>query len=135
MVTLGAGDGAAGSTYFMVNFLNRSSVICTLNGYPGVSYVTGTAGTQVGSPAARVPTPGSTQQTVQLAPGNSAHATLREVNVGNYPSATCSPTPVRGLRIYPPNQTAATFIAQSGTGCSQVGPQQLEIGFVVNGLG
>ena len=68
-------------------------------------------------------------------PGHSAHATLRAVNVGNFPPATCTPTPVLGLRIYPPNQTAAAFIAQTGTGCAQAGVNQLQIGFVVNGTG
>jgi hypothetical protein len=130
-VTLGAGNGAAGSTYFLLNFLNRGTVMCTLNGYPGASYVTGSAGTQVGAAASRVATPGATQQTVQLAPGASAHATLREINVANFPTATCTPTPVDGLRIYPPNQTAAAFIAQTGTGCAQAGLDQLQIGFVV----
>jgi hypothetical protein len=134
-VTLGAGNGAAGSTYFTVNFLNRGTVVCTLNGYPGASYVTGSAGTQVGAAASRVATPGATQQTVQVAPGKYAHATLREINVGNYPTATCTPTAVLGLRIYPPNQTAAAFVAQTGTGCAQAGVDQLQIGFVVNGAG
>lgn len=134
-VTLGAGNGAAGSAYFMLNFLNHGSAVCTLNGYPGVSYVTGSAGTQVGAAASRVATPGATQQSVKLAPGKSANATLREINVGNYPSATCTPTPVLGLRIYPPGQTAAAFIPQTGTGCAQAGVDQLQIGFVVNGAG
>ena len=58
-----------------------------------------------------------------------------EVNVGNFPAATCTPTPVLGLRIYPPNQTAAAFIPQTGTGCAQSGVDQLQIGFVVNGAG
>jgi hypothetical protein len=134
-VTLGAGDGAAGSSYYALVFRNTGAATCILNGYPGVSYVTGSAGAQVGSPAARVPAPGATAQPVRVAPGDSAHATLREVNVGNYPAATCGPTPVLGLRVYPPNQTAAGFVPQATTGCTQTGPSQLEITFVQPGVG
>jgi hypothetical protein len=136
-VTLGQGDGAAGSVYFPLNFRNQGTTTCTLNGYPGVSYVTGSSGTQVGSPATRVAVNGSatTPQVVVLAPGKSASAALREVNVANYPAATCTPTPVLGLRVYPPNQTAAAFVSQTSNGCAQTGPEQLQISFVVAGGG
>jgi hypothetical protein len=115
-----------------LTFTNEGSSPCTLYGYPGVSYVTGSSGTQVGSPAARdanvngvVP-----QVVVTLVPGGVGHAVLQEVDVENYPSATCGPDPVLGLRVYPPGQTAAAFVPQSTTGCSLSGPMQLQIGFV-----
>jgi hypothetical protein len=134
-VTIGPGNGAAGSSYYALVFRNTGAAPCTLNGYPGVSYVTGSTGTQVGSPATRVPAPGATAQAINVAPGGSAHATLREINVANYPPATCGPTPVLGLRVYPPNQTAAVFVAQATNGCAQTGPAQLEITFVQPGAG
>jgi hypothetical protein len=46
------GSGAAGSTYYNLNFTNLSSHTCTLRGYPGVSGVT-QAGIQLGSAAGR----------------------------------------------------------------------------------
>ncbi len=136
-VTLGPANGAAGSVYFPLNFRNQGSTTCTLNGYPGVSFVTGATGTQVGSPATRVAVNGSatSPQLVTLAPGKSANAALREVNVANYPAATCTPTPVLGLRVYPPGETAAAFVSQPTTGCAQTGPEQMQVSFVVAGGG
>ncbi len=38
---------------------------------------------------------------------------------GNHDSGQCGPTAVRGLRVYPPDQTASAFVAVDGlTGCS-----------------
>lgn len=91
---------------------NTSSQTCTLQGYAGVSYVA-FAGTQVGAPAQRVSGP---EPLVSLAPGASATATLAMVDAGNFGSS-CGLTPTRGLRVYPPNQTAALFVSQAGQGC------------------
>jgi Protein of unknown function (DUF4232) len=129
---LGSPNGAAGSTYFTLTFTNQGSVTCNLFGYPGVSYVAGSAGAQVGSPAARDASVGgqATQTTVVLPPGGVGHAILRQVDVSAYPTATCEPTPVLGLRIYPPGQLTALFVPQSTTGCSLSGPLQMQIGFI-----
>jgi hypothetical protein len=32
------------------------------------------------------------------------------------------PTPVRGLRIYPPGDTASLFVPMDGTGCTATPP-------------
>ncbi len=132
-VTLGKGNGTAGSVYVPLQFRNNGSSACTLYGYPGVSYVTGATGQQVGSAAERTaPVAGETvEQVVTLAPGSVAQATLQEIDVGNFPASTCSPVAVRGLRVYPPGQTAAAFIPAATRGCTQSGPVQLRVGFVV----
>lgn len=57
--SLGPGSGAAGSSYYPIEFTNASSTTCTLYGYPGVSFVTA-SGVQVGAAATRTrPTRGS----------------------------------------------------------------------------
>jgi peptidoglycan hydrolase-like protein with peptidoglycan-binding domain len=111
---LGPGDGAAGSTYVPLALTNISATPCVTGGYPGVSYVTGSAGTQVGAPAVRAATVPA--RSIILAAGQTATATLREVDAGNFPS--CGLTPTRGLRVYPPNQRTALFVAQPGQGCA-----------------
>ncbi len=126
---LGAAQGAAGSTYRPMTFVNTGSATCTLDGHPGVSYVAGDDGHQVGAAAARTGTP----TVVTLAAGATAHATLRVVNDQNYDAATCRPTAVTGLRVYPPDQTAAAFVPAAGTGCAATGVVLLTIGPVSAG--
>jgi hypothetical protein len=109
-------SGAAGSVGYDVSFVNVSAVSCSLRGYPGVSYVTGANGTTVGAPAQRDNF--GPIVTVILAPGHGARATLIEINSANFPPDTCRAVPVSGLRIYPPNQTAALFVAQAVQACS-----------------
>src|SRR5689334_5566212 len=79
------GDGAAGSTYFKLKLTNLSTHACTLVGYPGVSGI-GLGGRQIGSAASRDPADPS--RMVTLATGATASATLRIVDVLNFPSAT-----------------------------------------------
>ncbi len=122
--SVGSPNGAAGSTYYVLTFTNTSSTACIINGYPGVSYVAGSDGTQIGAPAARLP---GTVTAITVQSGASAFATLREVVAGNYGSS-CGLTNVAGLRIYPPNQTAALFVAQKTQGCSNSSDLVLQVG-------
>jgi hypothetical protein len=110
---LGEGGGAAGSTYYPMEFTNVSGHTCHLFGFPGVSAY---AGHQVGLPArwdhsiaARV---------VTLAPGSTAHTVLQIVDVSNYPAAKCVPVTVGALRVYPPNQLSAASIPFRFRACS-----------------
>lgn len=113
--SLGEPEGAAGSSYYALIFTNTGTVSCTLQGFPGVSYVTGDNGTQVGGSAAW---DGSKGPAVTLEPGGTATAQLQEVNVQNFPSDVCKPVSTRGLRVYPPGETAALFVPQpDGLGC------------------
>ena len=108
--------------YRVLVFTNRGDRSCELQGFPGVSYVAGDDGQQVGPAAART---GDRGKSVPIAPGGTALAQLRQVNVANFDAATCQPTPVRGLRVYPPGETAAVFVPLGGTGCAGTpsGPQ------------
>ena len=51
---------------------------------------------------------------------------MQFVQVANFDAAVCQPTPVRGLRVYPPGETASLFVAMNNqTGCAgnPPGPQ------------
>lgn len=118
-VTLGQSQGAAGSTELPLVFTNVGGRTCALDGFPGVSYVQGGAdGAQVGAAATRS---GESAGAVTLAPDATATAMVRAVEVQNYPADTCAPTPVAGLRVYPPNDTGSIFVPYATTGCSKTG--------------
>lgn len=112
-------DGAAGSVYQTLALTNVGDRACELTGFPGVSYVTGDSGEQVGPAAAME---GDRGGPVRLAPDASAVATVRAVQVGAYDPAVCRPTPTRGLRVYPPGDTASLFVPLEGTGCAGTPP-------------
>ncbi|MDN5860606.1 MAG: DUF4232 domain-containing protein [Pseudonocardia sp.] len=119
--SLGVGDAGAGSVFRPLVLTNIGSRTCELVGHPGVSYVAGDDGHQVG-PAAVMDGPRTPQ--VSLAPGESAVAPLRMVNVGVFDPAACQPVPVRGLRVYPPGDTASLFVPfDGGRACSITPPE------------
>lgn len=127
--SLGPPEGAAGSVYRVLIFTNTSNRDCQLRGFPGVSYVAGDGGQQVGPAAEQV---GDRGGSVRIAPGATASAQVQLVNVANYDAATCRPTPVRGLRVYPPGETAALFVPAEGTGCAGTPPgPQLTVGTII----
>lgn len=114
-LALGAANGAAGSTELPIEFSNTGSRTCTLDGYPGVSYVAEPGGSQVGSAAVRT---GSEMSPVELAPGATATAMVKAAAVGNYPADQCQPQPVSGLDVYSPNTTEVVYLAYPTTGCA-----------------
>jgi Protein of unknown function (DUF4232) len=119
MVTLGPADGAAGSAYRPLVFVNAGSRACELRGFPGVSYVAGDDGHQVGPAAEMSAARGAS---VPIPAGGSAAAELQLVQVRNVGPAACRPSPVRGLRVCPTGETAALFVAAAGTGCAGTPP-------------
>ncbi|HEV2781818.1 MAG TPA: DUF4232 domain-containing protein [Actinophytocola sp.] len=132
-LSIGQGEGAAGTHYRPLRFTNKGTRTCVIQGFPGVSYVAGDDGHQVGEAAFREGTKGAA---VTLAPGQTAFATVGFVNAGNFDPAECRPTPTRGLRVYPPHDTAAMFLPLEGTGCAGNPPNhQLKVRTVEPGLG
>jgi hypothetical protein len=132
-VSLGASEGAAGTIYVSLRFTDKGSAPCVIQGFPGVSYVGGDKGVQVGPAAEREGTKGAP---VTLAPGAVASAPVGMVQVLNYDEAVCRPTPTRGIRVYPPGDTASVFVPLSGTGCAGNPPgPQLTVGTIVAGPG
>src|SRR5690606_18437704 len=61
---------------------------------------------------------GGKGEPVTVQPGQVAHAPVGFVRVQNYDPADCKPTPVRGLRVYPPQETNSMFVPAEGTGCA-----------------
>jgi hypothetical protein len=117
--SLGQAEGAAGSVIAPLILTNVGSRTCEVRGFPGVSYVAGDDGHQVGPAAAMSGTRGGE---VVLKPGAAAAALLQMANVANFDPAACNPTPVRGLRVYPPGDTTSLFIQRAGTGCAATPP-------------
>jgi Protein of unknown function (DUF4232) len=113
----GLAQGAAGSTYQVIDFTNISNVSCTLYGYPGVSLAGGHPVTQVGLAAAEDPT--TPRKLVTLAPGQVANALLRIVDALNYPTSKCGPVKTQWIQVYPPNQTTPVQVAYNTTACSK----------------
>ncbi len=107
---------AAGTAYYALRLTNVSAATCTLYGYPGVSFVTGPGGRQIGSAAARNPRYPVT--TVVLAPDATANATLGVATAANYPVSRCHPAAAHALRVYPPGQTAAVYLTHDFAACS-----------------
>jgi len=112
-VSLGGGAGAGMSqNHIGLQLRNIGSASCTVYGYPGVFWVAGADGHQVGAAAARqLDGSGSAEKTVTLAPGGLASAPLDIVDAAVITKSQCKPVPVRGLRVYPPGETAALFLS------------------------
>jgi urea transporter len=116
-VKLGLAQGAAGSTYTVIDFTNISNVTCGLYGYPGVSLGGGHPVTQIGLAAAE--SPATPRQLVTLAPGVVSNALLQIVHAQNFPPSKCGPVTATWLVIYPPNQTTPVYLKYSSLTCSK----------------
>ena len=112
---IGSGQGAAGSSYYPIDLINNSGTTCTLYGYPGVSFVTGPGGSQIGAAATRNGT--IAPALVTLTAGQTAHATLQVVNANNYPASRCKIVQAHWLRVYPPGQFSPVYIRFSAPTC------------------
>lgn len=116
-VSVGQSQGAAGSLIVPLVFTNTGSTTCTLQGYPGVSIV-GANGAQLGAAAART---GQATPLVSLPAGQTTMAIFRQANPG---ILNCTPVSATGFRVYPPNQTAALFAADSSLTTCPGNPQE-----------
>jgi Protein of unknown function (DUF4232) len=127
--------GAAGSVYYPVNFTNTSGEPCGLYGYPRMSFVTagGSAGQQIGAAAQRDPAFGDLS--VRLPADGVAHAWLQVAQAGNYPASTCQPMTAHWLRVFPPGDTAATYVGVSFGACASASAQLLTVTPVRSGQG
>jgi hypothetical protein len=114
-LSLGQGQGAAGTTYTPIVFTNTGTTACELRGYPGVSFVDA-AGHLIGAPAGE--DPGKVKTVKLAASGGGASALLRQPNPGNFPPSACQQTTAAKLRVYPPGETVALFLADPAPVCS-----------------
>jgi hypothetical protein len=106
-ITFGGGGGA-GSQYRNLALRNTGSTACTLQGWPGVSFVGGGNGRQLGAAASL--DRGSAHPTVTLAPGATAYAALRVVQAANSEPGACTAVTPDGFRVYPPGSKQALFV-------------------------
>ncbi len=128
-VTVNAGQagGAAGSTYYPVDFTNISGSPCEMYGYPGMSFVTadGSAGRQIGAAAQQNPAFG--KLAVRLAVGGVAHAWLQVAQAGDYPASTCQPVTAHWLRVFTPGETVAIYVNHAFSACSSASAPLLTV--------
>jgi Protein of unknown function (DUF4232) len=126
-------DGAAGTSYYPLQFTNLSRHACAMRGFPGVSAVDRNLH-QLGRPAGWdhvVPV-----RTVVLVPGATAHTILGYGDVTVATALGCHPTfRTFELRIYPPGQRHATYAAFDFEACSHAGPVYMGVQPVQAGVG
>jgi hypothetical protein len=121
------GNGAAGSRFYDVVFRNTGSQVCTLAGFPGVSAY-GTAGQQIGSPAARNGTGPATPFTI--GPDQTVGAELQLVVTIVHEPSLCSVARAQGLRVYPPNDTVSVEVPFPFQACATTGTRSMYISSV-----
>lgn len=115
-------QGAAGSVLASLSLTNTGSAPCTLQGYPGVSFVDA-QGNPVGAPAARS---GAASAPVVLQPGQSSAASLRIVQPGVI-GQVCNAQDTQGLRVYPPGSLESLVVSYPGQACGNPKVGQLEV--------
>lgn len=101
-------DAAAGSRHVDLVLTNTGDDACWLQGWPGVSFVGGGDGEQVGASATLDRS--SVHDTVTLDPGGTAHAPLTVSVAQNFPAESCSPVQPDGFRVYPPGSTESLYV-------------------------
>jgi hypothetical protein len=126
------GEGAAGTTAYQLELSNVSHHTCTLFGFPGVSAVAA-AGRQLGSPAVR--DHADRTRLVTLGGGATAHVFLLITNVAFFPPSACHPANAIGLKVFPPNNRAATVVSFFFQACAKKGPVFLRVRTTVAGTG
>ncbi len=127
------GNGAAGSTYYDLEFSNTSGATCTLYGYPGVSATKG--GTQQGNAANRDHSRPS--KLVTLPPGGTGNVILQITDVGVYSPGACKPVTADSLRVYAPGAYSSHSMPFQGSfrACSRSGPVYLHVTAISAGAG
>ncbi|MGL3199696.1 MULTISPECIES: DUF4232 domain-containing protein [Curtobacterium] len=125
-LTTAVGGGSAGHQAYEIVFRNTGSSPCTLQGWPGVSFVGKGNGTQLGAPATFDRS--SAHGTVTIAAGSTAHATLLVAQARDYED--CGITTADGFRVYPPGSKQSLFLDAGQlelSACTASGVQQLQV--------
>lgn len=128
-VEAGSG-GAAGSTYIHLTFTNTGTASCTLQGWPGVSFVGSNNGSQIGDAATFDRS--SAHPTVTLQSGQVAVASLKIAQAANFPADECSARTADGFRVYPPGSKKSLFIRDEDfQACENMHSGQLDVQAIV----
>ncbi|AXE40044.1 DUF4232 domain-containing protein [Acidipropionibacterium virtanenii] len=129
-VSVAEGHPAAGHLSYRIRFQNTSGHPCVIQGFPGVSAVGHDNGTQLGKAASRS---GDSGSRITLIPGASGYASIYAVNIGDGGGPLgdeCKVAKADGWRIYPPGETRAVYVAQSGMTACTSQSDWLQIGSV-----
>lgn len=112
----GAAEGLDDEEVTLV-LTNTGDATCTLQGWPGVSFVGGGDGTQLGAAADRdiVSLP---HDRVTLRPGGGATVPVAVASAADWSDRQCVPQDADGLRVYPPGETHALFVEGDFTACT-----------------
>ncbi len=118
-VSLGYVQGATQSWAYSLIFTNTGRSPCSLQGFPGVSFVDA-SGIQVGSPAVEGQSGGLAPVSggpVAIGSGKSANAGVFEADAQDLVDANqpCSPVTAAALKVYPPNLTTAFIVRATGS--------------------
>jgi hypothetical protein len=122
----GGGGASAGAQRVAIVLRNTGARACTLQGWPGVSFVGGGNGTQIGNAATldrATPHP-----TLSIRPGGEVQAIVTVEAAGNWDSATCHPRVTDGFRVIPPGSRQSLFVGASGSlfeSCASTSVHQL----------
>ena len=122
------GGGAAGSYGVAIILTNSGQRSCTLQGWPGVSFVGDGDGTQIGASAALDRS--TPHESHTLAPGGEVQTIVQIAQAANYPADECSPQATDGFRVYPPGSLESIFVGASGSSfdaCSNPAVQQMTV--------
>lgn len=114
-ISAGSGQGATGNWAFPIIFRNVSTKVCSLYGYPGVSWVTA-SGSLIGVPARQVHDPASPASTAILNPGGTAYAGVMVPTLANQQLVGCRSIQAAGIRVYAPGSTSAVLLTPSTGG-------------------
>ena len=120
--TAAPSQGAAGHTVATLTLTHTGSAPCTLDGYPGVSFVDA-GGAMVGAPASRQ---GGGTAPVTLRPGASASTTVSITRPGVI-GQVCNPQDITGLRVYPPGSHESLVVSYAGQACGNPKVSQLQV--------
>jgi hypothetical protein len=99
--------------YQVIVLTNTGTGSCTLYGYPGVSFVTGLGGSQIGKPATKNPL--VARSLITLAPGGKANVLLAVHDAGAY---GCKIVAVHWLKIYPPGDYGSIYMNYDSQTCA-----------------
>lgn len=121
-----AGGGSAGHEEYDIVLRNIGSSPCTLQGWPGVSFVGKGNGTQLGAPATFDRS--SAHGTVTIASGGVAHASVMVADASAF--GDCHVVTADGFRVYPPGSKASLFVADGTlnlSACTNLSTAQLQL--------
>lgn len=113
-VTLGAGNGAAGTLYETLVIKNTGMTPCVTGGYPGIS-LDSAMGTQLGQAAGRM---GSSGSSVTIQPGKTATDTFSYADAAVSTETGCNPVPGASLRVYLPDAMGSATVPFGHDGCT-----------------